>query len=106
MMQFEIELKIGGKPKKFWVEELDPWPDADGFVLYALSGDRGRSVMAIHQSYWEKPFIMTEQDAWDYLEKILYPEFPRVYSEDVVFTKDEQGLIGNAIGKYLMAIKS
>jgi hypothetical protein len=106
MRAFEIEIKIAGQPEKIQVEELDPWPDADGFVRYAVSGDRGRSVMAINQIYWEKPFIMTEQDAWDYLERVLYPEFPRVYSEDFVFTADEQEHIGNAIGKYLMAIKS
>lgn len=106
MLQFEIELKIADRPEILQVEELDPWPDADGFIRYAVSGKRCRSVMAVNQIYWEKPFIMTEEDAWDYLEKILYPEFPRVYSEDFVFTADEQELIGNAIGKYLMAIKS
>ena len=106
MLQFEIEIKTANKPVVFQVEELDPWPDSDGYVRYVVTGDERSSVIAVNKSYWDRPFVMTEEDAWDYLERILYPEFPRVYSEDFVFTRDEQELIGNAIGKYLMAIKS
>ena len=102
----QLEILIAGRLTRFQVEGLDPWPDQDGYVRYAVSGDAVHSVVAINKSYWDEPSIMTEQDAWDYLERILYPEFPRVFSEDFVFPRDEQELIGNAIGKFLMAIKS
>jgi len=106
MVRFEIEINIAGLPVKFQVEVLDPWPDEDGFVRYAVSGERSRSVIAINKIYWEKPFIMTEEDAWDYLEKILYPEPGQVYTDEFVFTPDELELIRQQIGRYIMGIKS
>jgi len=49
---------------------------------------------------------MTEEDAWDYLEKILYPEPGQVYTDEFVFTPDELELIRQQIGRYIMGIKS
>jgi hypothetical protein len=106
MLEFEIEIKIADKPVIFQVEVLDPWPDPEGFVRYAVCGDERLSVIAVDKSYWEMPFIMMEADAWDYLEKVLYPEPGRVYSEDFVFTPEELEAMRLAIGKYLMSIKA
>ncbi len=106
MRAFEIEIRTADKPLIIKVEEIDPWPDPEGFVRFAVCGDERRSVIAVDKSYWEMPFIMTEEDAWDYLEKVLYPEPGRVYSEDFVFTPEELEAIRLAIGKYLMSIKA
>jgi len=101
MAKFEIEIFIAERPSLFEVVDFDPWPDPDGYVRYLVTGDGRSSVVSLDTSYWESPCILTEQDAWDYLEKILYPEFPRVYSEESVFTPEELELIRLAIGKFI-----
>ena len=106
MQAFEIEIKIAEKPVVFRAEELDPWPDPEGFVRYRISGDERLSVIAVDKSCWEIPFILTEEDAWDYLERVLYPEPGRVYSEEIVYTPEELEAMRLAIGKYLMSIKA
>jgi len=101
MQEFKIEIFIADRPVPFEVVDLDQWPDGDGYVRYLVSGGGRSSVVSIDTTYWECPRILTEQDAWDYLEKILYPEFPRVYSEESVFTLEELELIRLAIRKFI-----
>lgn len=102
MLTFEIEIIRAGKPTPLRVEELDLFPDADGHVRYRVQGDERISVLWVDRSYWDRPYIMTEEDAWEYLEKILYPQPGRVYSEDFVFSPEELELIRQGIGKFII----
>lgn len=102
MLKFEIEILFAEEPVSFQIEELDPWPDTNGYVRYAISGDDRKSVIAIDTSHWDRPVILTEEDAWDYYEKINYPEFEQVYCEDHAFIPEELEPIRQAIRKYIV----
>ena len=106
MKNFEIQLKLDQQLFTLQVQELVPWPDADGFIRYAVSGKNRRSVIAVHERLCRKPLVLTEHDAWNELEQVLYPEAPSVYGEDMSYNWDEQQAIGRAIGNYLKRFKS
>ena len=106
MVRFEIELKIADKAEKIQVEQLGSLPGSDGYVRYNLTSNDRNSVVWVDQSYWVKPLIMTEADAWEYLEKPLYPESPLIYGEPPAFLQEELESIRQQIGKHIGAIKS
>lgn len=106
MRKFEMEILIGGRPCLLQAEELDPWPDPDSYVRYAISGHGRSDIIAIDSRCWKKPIIWTEEDAWAYLEQLLYPERPLIYSLSGNFAAAELETIRQQMVKQLTLTKS
>jgi hypothetical protein len=101
MERFNLALKLDGQMTILQVSRLDPPYDADEYVHYAVDAAGRNSLICVNEEYYSLPVIYTPQDAWNYYEKIHYPELTLTYSEEDVFTINEVRLIGKAIGEHL-----
>lgn len=101
MKQFEIEILIAGRRCVVQAEELDPWPDPEGYVRYGLTAGGMASVISVDAEYWSKPFLATAEDAEDYFERINYPIQRPFLSDNNIFSNAELRMIAGAIAKYI-----
>jgi hypothetical protein len=101
MEQFNLALKLDGQKTILQASRLDPQYDADGYVCYAVYAAKRNSLICVNEEYYNLPLIYTPQDAWNYYEKINYPESAPAYSEDDAFNTDEIRLIGKTIGEHI-----
>jgi hypothetical protein len=101
MERFNLALKLDGQMTILQVSKLDLQYNADGYVRYAIYAGKRNSLICVNEEYYRLSVIYTPQDAWNYYEKIHYPELAPAYSENDVFNTDEIRLIGKSISEHL-----
>lgn len=106
MLQFNSVIMLNQKGVLLTVEELDTWPDADGYISFAITANDRDSVIYVNMNYFRPPTFYTAEDAEEYFEKINYPQLPPSLSKEDVFTREELFTIGQAIATYVFQEQS
>ena len=71
--------------------------DNHDYVPFSIAAGKRRATMWVNDMTLPKPAISSEPEAWDYLERVLYPEHDPFYCEGDFFSLVELRQLHRAI---------